>query len=122
MLEPLRLRWRRSVAALDPLVNRYLPLIMGGLLALTTFQKLKLILATNGGGDLLGADIPKSMMLIAGQNPYTSNPWASPYPPLLLIVLGTMIRTTSGIVTLTPDTIGLISRNIRIMGLIADAV
>jgi hypothetical protein len=122
MLEPLRLRWRRSLAALDTLIDRYLPLIMGGLLALTTFQKLKLILATNGGGDLLGADIPKSMMLMAGQNPYTSNPWASPYPPFLLMVLGTMIRTTSGFVTLTPDTIGLISRNVRVMGLVADAV
>ncbi len=32
--------------------------------AATTFQTLILILHTDGGGDLLGADIPKSMMLI----------------------------------------------------------
>jgi hypothetical protein len=121
MLEPLRLRWHRSFAILDTQAGKFSPLILGGLLALTTFQKLTLILRTDGGGDLLGADIPKSMMLIAGQNPYSSNPWASPYPPLLLAVLGGIIRLTSGRTALTPDTIGLISRNVRMTGLVADA-
>jgi hypothetical protein len=84
MLESLRPRRHSSLALLDVLAATYSPLILGGLIALTTFQKLTLILHTDGGGDdLLGADIPKSMMLIAGQNPYTSNPWASPYPPFL---------------------------------------
>jgi hypothetical protein len=121
MLEPLRQRWHRGFAMLDTLVGKYSPLILGGLLALTTFQKLTLILRTDGGGDLLGADIPKSMMLIAGQNPYSSNPWASPYPPFLLAVVGGIIRLTSGNMILTPDTIGLISRNVRMAGLVADA-
>jgi len=121
MLDALELRWHRSFARLDGPVDKYSPLILGGLLALTTFQKLTLILHTDGGGDLLGADIPKSMMLIAGQNPYASNPWASPYPPFLLGVVGMIIRITSGNLILTPDTIGLISRNVRITGLIADA-
>src|SRR5712692_10203819 len=111
MLDALRLRWHRSFARLDGLVDTYSPLILGGLLALTTFQKLTLILHTDGGGDLLGADIPKSVMLIAGQNPYASNPWASPYPPFLLAVLGSIIKITSGSVAFTPDAIGLISRN-----------
>ncbi len=70
----------------------------------------------------MGADIPKSMMLIAGQNPYTSNPWASPYPPFLLAMVGSIIRVTSGSVTIAPDTIGLISRNVRMMGLVADVL
>jgi hypothetical protein len=61
------------------------------------------------------------MMLIAGQNPYSSNPWASPYPPLLLAMLGVIIRLTSGSTTLTPNTIGLISQNVRMTGLVADA-
>src|SRR3989454_7563913 len=121
MLDALELRWHRSFARLDGLVDKYSLLILGGLLALTTFQKLSLILHTDGGGDLLGADIPKSMMLIAGQNPYASNPWASPYSPFLLGVVGMIIRITSGNLILTPDTIGLISRNVRITGLIADA-
>src|SRR3989442_9868509 len=122
MLKSLKLLWHRSFATLDGLVGTYSPLILGGLLALTTFQKLTLILHTDGGGDLLGADIPKSVMLMAGQNPYSSNPWASPYPPFLLAVLGNIIKITSGSVAFTPDTIGLISRNVRITGLIADAI
>jgi hypothetical protein len=122
MLESLKLLWDSSFATLDRLVDKYSPLILGGLLALTTFQKLTLILHTDGGGDLLGADIPKSVMLIAGHNPYSSNPWASPYPPFLLAVLGSIIRMTSGSVAFTPETIGLISRNVRITGLIADAI
>jgi len=122
MLESLRPRWHSSLAALNVLATAYSPLILGGLIALTTFQKLSLILHTDGGGDLLGADIPKSMMLIAGQNPYTSNPWASPYPPFLLAVVGGIIRLTSGNTILTPDTIGLISRHVRMTGLVADTV
>jgi hypothetical protein len=97
-------------------------MILCGLLAATTFQKLSLILQTDGGGDLLGADIPKSMMLIAGQNPYSSSPWASPYPPFLLAIVGGIIRVTSGSIVLTPDTIGLISRNVRMAGLLADTI
>src|SRR5256712_8037723 len=121
MLESLRLRLHASLATLDVLIDNCWPLILGGLIALTTFQKLSLILHTDGGGDLLGADIPKSMMLIAGQNPYTSNPWASPYPPFLLAVVGGIIRLTSSNAILAPDTIGVISRNVRMTGLCADA-
>jgi hypothetical protein len=122
MLESLRRRWHSSLVTLNVLATNYSPLILGGLIALTTFQKLTLILHTDGGGDLLGADIPKSMMLIAGQNPYTSNPWASPYPPFLLAVVGGIIRLTSGNTILAADTIGLISRNVRMTGLAADVV
>jgi len=122
MLESLRPRWHSNLATLNVLATKYSPLMLGGLIAMTTFQKLTLILRTDGGGDLLGADIPKSMMLIAGQNPYTSNPWASPYPPFLLAMLGSIIRVTSGSAMLAPDTIGPISRNVRMAGLIADAL
>jgi len=121
MLASLKPRWYRSVAELDALATKYTPVILCGLIAATTFQKLTLILHTDGGGDLLGADIPKSMMLTAGQDPYVSSPWASPYPPFLLAIVGSIIRLTSGSITLTPDTIGLISRNVRIAGLVADA-
>src|SRR5437667_106927 len=122
MLASLKSRWHRSFAELDSLATKYAPVILCGLLAATTFQKLSLILHTDGGGDLLGADIPKSMMLIAGQNPYSSNPWASPYPPFLLAIVGSIIRITSGNILLAPDTIGLISRNVRIAGLVADSI
>src|SRR3989441_1466932 len=121
MLDALELRWHRSFARLDGLVDKYSLLILGGLIALTTFQKLSLILYTDGGGDLLGADIPKSMMLIAGQNPYTSNPWASPYPPFLLAVVGGIIRLTSSNAILAPGTSGGLPRNVRMTGLCAAA-
>src|SRR3989449_11279237 len=120
MLESLRLRLRSSLATLDVLIDNCWPLILGGLIALTTFQKLSLILHTDGGGDLLGADIPKSMMLIAGQNPYTSNPWASPYPPFLLAVVGGIIRLTAGNTVLAPGTIRMIFRDVWVTGLVAD--
>src|SRR3989441_213884 len=122
MLASLKPRLHRSHAELDSFADKYAPVILCGLLAATTFQKLSLILHTDGGGDLLGADIPKSMMLIAGQNPYPSNPWASPYPPFLLALVGSIIRVTSGSIMLTPDTIGLISRNVRMTSLVADAL
>src|SRR2546422_11544032 len=122
MLESLRLRWHLALARFEVLVDKYSLLTLGGLLALTTFQKLTLILHKGGGEDLLGANIPKSMMWIAGQNPYSSNPWASPSPPLLLAVVGGIIRLTSGNAILGPDTIGLMSRNVRMTGLVADAL
>jgi hypothetical protein len=122
MLASLKPRLHRSYAELDSFVSRYAPVILCGLLAATTFQKLSLILHTDGGGDLLGADIPKSMMMMAGQNPYASSPWASPYPPFLLAIVGSIIKVTSGSLVLTPDTIGLISRNVRLAGVLADAI
>jgi hypothetical protein len=122
MLAPLARRWHRSLAEIDSFTTKYAPVILCGLFAATTFQKLSLILHTDGGGDLLGADIPKSMMLIAGQNPYFSNPYASPYPPFLLAIVGSIIRITSGDIMLTPDTIGMISRNVRMAGLVADGI
>src|SRR2546422_1862312 len=122
MLASLKPRLHRSYVEFDSFVDKYTAVILSGLLAATTFQKLSLILHTDGGGDLLGADIPKSMMLIAGQNPYSSNPWASPYPPFLLAIVGSIIRITSGNILLAPDTIGLISRNVRTVGLVADAI
>ena len=96
-------------------------MILGAILAFTTYQKWQLIIRTDGGGDLLGADIPKSMILAAGHNPYLSNPWASPYPPFLLAVVGGIIKATSGGIILSPITIGEISRNVRTAGLLADA-
>jgi hypothetical protein len=122
MIASLKPRLHRNYAELDYFANKYSPVILCGLLAATTFQKLSLILHTDGGGDLLGADIPKSMMMMAGQNPYASSPWASPYPPFLLAVVGSIIKVTSGSLVLTPDTIGLISRNVRLAGLLADAI
>src|SRR5947209_20588666 len=112
MLASLKPRLHGSYAEFDSFVDKYTAVILGGLLAATTFQKLSLILHTDGGGDLLGADILQSMMLMAGQNPYSSNPWASPYPPFLLARVGSIITVALGSVMLKLDAIGLISKNV----------
>ncbi len=121
MLGSVRLVWNQRLAEFNGFIDKFSIPILAAVVSVTTFQKLSLIYQSNGGGDLLGADIPKSMMLMAGQNPYASNPWASPYPPFLLAVVGGIIRITSGNVGLTPNSIGLIAQNIRIAGLAADA-
>ncbi len=83
-------------------------------------HSLMLIPLSNGGSDLVDADIPKSLLLLHGQDPYSVQPWASPYPPLLLLV-------DSGIIWLTTlinpgATVSIVSQNIRIVGLFADAL
>ncbi len=122
MLESLRqvLEWRYRAA--EALAEKYAVIILAAVLTTTAFQKVTLILHTDGGGDLLGADIPKSLMLVTGQNPYLTNPWASPYPPFLLFVVGGIARLTTGNVLLNPVTIGLISQHLRVAGVAADAL
>jgi hypothetical protein len=66
------------------------------------------------GADLLGSDIPKSLMLLNGQNPYSTMPYASPYPPFLLFVDALIIRVTGG------TSLGVIAWNIRVAGMLAE--
>lgn len=66
------------------------------------------------GSDLLGSDIPKSLMLLKGQNPYSTMPYASPYPPLLLLVDALIIRVTGG------ASVAVIAWNIRVAGMLAE--
>lgn len=88
-------------------------------LALTAaLNKAQLLLRTDGGGDLLGADIPKALMVLNGENPYTVQPWAAPYPPFHLLLIAGIIRATT---TLTPAaTITTLSTSIRTAAVLAD--
>jgi hypothetical protein len=88
-------------------------------LALTAaLNKTLLLQRTDGGGDLLGADIPKALILLNGQNPYTVQPWAAPYPPFHLLLIAGIIRATT---TLTPAaTITTLSTSIRTIAVLAD--
>ncbi len=70
----------------------------------------------------MSADIPKSLMLLHGQNPYSVQPWASPYPPLLLLIVGGIVQLTSPGLVQSPASLDLISQNIRIAGLFANAL
>ena len=103
-------------------VSKCSPIILFALLFVAGFRTYLLIQQTTGGGDLLYSDIPKSIMLLHGQDPYSANPWSAPYPPLLLFVVGGIIRITSGNLPLTPTTLGIVDQNVRIAGLFASSL
>src|SRR3989454_6038834 len=95
------------------------PVIMTSLMSLVIFHGYLLIQQSNGGTDLVSADIPKSLMLLNGQNPYSTQPWASPYPPLLLLTVSGIIRLTG--LFASQSSLNLISQQIRLLGLFADS-
>ncbi len=113
-------RQRQSLAHAELWLTRASPAVFTVLLALAAAEKYLLVLRTDGGGDLLGADIPKSLMLLKGQNPYATQPWAAPYPPFFLVLLGGIIRltTANALSSQLPEV--LISRNVMVAGILAD--
>ena len=115
-----KIRPLRYPARLDQYLNTTSPLILATLITYFLIRGLTTITLSNGGGDLVDADIPKSLMLLHGQNPYSTQPWASPYPPLLLIVDSAIIQLT-GLFT-TQSSVDLISQNLRIVGLFANTL
>src|SRR5579864_8645872 len=100
-------------------LSQFSPLIFTGLVLFMIMHGLALIPLSNGGSDLTDADIPKSLMLLHGQNPYSIEPWASPYPPLLLLVDSAIIRL-AGLIG-TQSSVDTISQSLRIAGLFASA-
>src|SRR3989441_994776 len=113
------LKFSRDPARINLLLNQASPVIMTSLMSLVIFHGYLLIQQSNGGTDLVSADIPKSLMLLNGQNPYSTLPWASPYPPLLLLTVSGIIRLTSLFASQT--SLDLISQQLRLVGLSADA-
>src|SRR5205807_2370920 len=81
------LKLSRDPARINLLLNQASPIILTSLMSLVIFHGYLLIQQSNGGSDLVSADIPKSLILLNGQNPYSTQPWASPYPPLLLLTV-----------------------------------
>src|SRR5438552_13150650 len=88
------LKLSRDQARINLLLNQASPIILTSLMSLVIFHGYLLIQQSNGGFDLVSADIPKSLILLNGQNPYSTQPWASPYPPLLLLTVSGIIRLT----------------------------
>jgi len=118
MLSIPKLRLNPDPERVSLLINRSSPIILTTLASLVIFHGYLLIQESSGGSDLVSADIPKSLMLVNGQNPYSSQPWASPYPPLLLLTVSALIRLTGVFASQTsPD---LISQQLRLLGLFAD--
>src|SRR2546427_9403833 len=113
------LKFSRDPVRINLLLNQASPVILTSLMSLVIFHGYLLIQQSNGGSDLVSADIPKSLMLLNGQNPYSTQPWASPYPPLLLLTVSGIVRLTS--LFASQSSLDLISQQIRFIGLFADA-
>jgi len=118
MLAIPKLRLNPDPERVNLLINRSSPIILTTLASLVIFHGYLLIQDSNGGSDLISADIPKSLILLNGQNPYSSQPWASPYPPLLLLTVSALIRL-SGLFAVQTS-LDLISQQLRLLGLFAD--
>lgn len=118
MLSLGRLRFNPDLERISLLLNRSSPIILTTLASLAIYHGYLLIQQSNGGTDLVGADIPKSLMLLNGQNPYSSQPWASPYPPLLLLTVSGLIRLAG--LFASQSSLELISQQLRLLGLFAD--
>src|SRR6266700_2552420 len=119
MLSLGTLKLSRDPARINLLLNQASPIILTSLMSLVIFHGYLLIQQSNGGTDLVSADIPKSLMLLNGQNPYSTQPWASPYPPLLLLTVSGVIRLTS--LFAAQSSLILSSQQIRLISLCADA-
>src|SRR6266702_3195057 len=119
MLSLGRLRFHPDQARINFFLNQASPIILTSLMSLVIFHGYLLIQQSNGGTDLVSADIPKSLMLLNGQNPYSPQPWASPYPPLVLLTVSGVIRLSS--LFASQSSLDLISQQIRFIGLFADA-
>ena len=114
-----RLKPQSSNQRINLLLNQASPIILASLTSLVIFHGYLLIQESNGGTDLVSADIPKSLMLLNGQNPYSTQPWASPYPPLLLLTVSGIIRISS--LFASQSSLDLISQQVRLLGLFANA-
>src|SRR5438309_1622979 len=119
MLSLGRLRLQPDTERINLFLVQASPVILTSLISLVIFHGYLLIQQSNGGSDLVSADIPKSLMLLNGQNPYSTQPWASPYPPLLLLTVSGIVRLTS--LFASQSSLDLISQQIRFIGLFADA-
>jgi hypothetical protein len=119
MLSLGRLRFNPDLERINLLLNQVSPIILTSLASLVIFHGYLLIQQSNGGSDLVSADIPKSLMLLNGQNPYSTQPWASPYPPLLLLTVSGIVRFTG--LFAAQSSLDLISQQLRLIGLFADA-
>src|SRR3989441_5820547 len=119
MLSLGSLKLIRDPARIQLLVDQASPIILTSLISLVIFHGYLLIQQSNGGTDLVSADIPKSLMLLNGQNPYSIQPWASPYPPLLLLTVSGIIRLNS--LFASQSSLDLISQQLRLIALCADA-
>src|SRR5207237_8897717 len=74
------LKLSRDLARINLVLDQASPIILTSLMSLVIFHGYLLIQQSNGGSDLVSADIPKSLIVLNGHNPYSAQTSASPYP------------------------------------------
>jgi len=99
------------------ILQQHVSVVFAGLFIGAVLLKLNWLYTGGAGFDLTYSDIPKSLLLLHGQNPYadTSMAWAAPYPPFLLFVDALIIRLTSSVAS--PS---VMAWNMRVAGLVAE--
>src|SRR2546422_2959053 len=76
-------------------LEKFAPVLLAIIVGLAGIQKLLLLSSTNGGGEIMSTYLPKTLMLLRGQNPYSTLAWAAPYPPFLFVVIGGIVELTT---------------------------
>lgn len=71
-----------------------LPFLLAVLFSGLLYQ-LRVTMVTNGGTDIVVADVPKTLVFLRGENPYLRDQWAAPYPPFYFLVLGSLVWASS---------------------------
>src|SRR6266705_3437237 len=105
---------------LSMILDRFPSVVFIALLAGGAAAKYMAIAATNGGDDLLYSDIPRSIMLLQGRDPYLVAQWHSPYPPFLFVVVGGILWIAGGGGLQSGSNPALLSVETRLAGLVAD--
>ena len=114
----LSIHW--ALWKLSMILDRFSSVVFIALLAGGAAAKYMAIAASNGGDDLLYSDIPRSIMLLQGRNPYLVAQWHSPYPPFLFVVVGGILWIAGGGGLQSGSNPTSLSVEIRLVGLVAD--
>ncbi len=116
------LRLQLGFWKLSMILDRYSWFVLVALLAGGAVAKYMVIAASDGGGDLLYSDIPKSLMFLQGRDPYLVTQWHSPYPPFLFIVVGGILWVAGGGKLPLGNSPALLSLEVRLAGVVADVL
>lgn len=94
--------------------------LFGLILLVAAVWKYMVISSFDGGWELQNAYVPKTLTFLRGQDPYSTQPYAAPYPPLMFVVLGGIVKlATLGSVPALSQ-VSLIGWDLRVASLVAD--
>ena len=113
-------RVSRGFSLFDRLVERRVALLYAATVLVAGAWKYSILSRYDGGWELWNAYIPKTMLLLNGQNPYAAQPWAAPYPPLMFLVLGGIVKLASLGSGPSLGPVSVVAWDLKVAGLVAD--